>query len=79
MGGGHRGSTQVLTDYRSRRVPLSPSERTDLLRRLNDSIAQKYPGLLNTDLVLSSLAIRRKSDNRARERRLGACLSSLRS
>jgi TldD protein len=46
-----------IYDYRSRRVPLSPSERTDLLRWLNDAIAQKYPGLLNTDLVLSSLAM----------------------
>ena len=26
-------------------------------RRLNDAVAQKYPGLLNADLVLSSLAI----------------------
>ena len=43
-------------DYRSRKKPLSAGERTDLLRRLNDAIAQKYPGLLNTDLVLSSLA-----------------------
>ena len=46
-----------IYDYRSRHSPLSPSERTDLLRRLNDVIAQKYPGLLNTDLVLSSLAM----------------------
>jgi TldD protein len=44
-------------DYRSQRSPLSPSERTDLLRRLDDTITRKYPGLLNTDLVLSSLAI----------------------
>jgi TldD protein len=27
------------------------------LRRLSDAVAQKYPGLLNADLVLSSLAI----------------------
>jgi len=44
-------------DYHSRREPLSASERTDLLRRLNDAVAQKYPGLLNADLVLASLAI----------------------
>ena len=44
-------------DYRSKRPPLSASERIDLLRGLNDAIAQKYPGLLNTDLVLSSLAV----------------------
>src|SRR5262245_19693597 len=44
-------------DYRSRQKPLSAIERTDLLRGLNDAIATKYPGLLNTDLVLMSLAI----------------------
>jgi len=44
-------------DYRSQRPSLSAAERTDLLRRLNDAIIRKYPGLLNTDLVLSSLAI----------------------
>jgi TldD protein len=44
-------------DYRSRQKSLSAAERTDLLRRLNDAIARKYPGLLNTDLVLASLAI----------------------
>jgi TldD protein len=43
-------------DYRSGQKPLSAGERTDLLRRLNDAIVRKYPGLLNTDLVLSSLA-----------------------
>src|SRR5262249_39759556 len=42
------------TDYHSPRDPLSAGERTDLLRRLNDAVAQKYPGLLNADLVLSS-------------------------
>ena len=46
-----------IYDYRSRRDPLGAGERTDLLRRLNDALAQKYPGLLNADLVLSSLAI----------------------
>jgi TldD protein len=46
-----------IYDYRSRRDPLNAGERTDLLRRLNDAVAQKYPGLLNADLVLSSLAI----------------------
>ena len=46
-----------IYDYRSRRDPLNAGERTYLLRRLNDVVAQKYPGLLNADLVLSSLAI----------------------
>jgi TldD protein len=46
-----------IYDYRSRRDPLNAGERTDLLRRLNDAVAQKYPGLLNADLVLSSLVI----------------------
>lgn len=46
-----------IYDYRSPRDPLSAGERTDLLRRLNDAVVQKYPGLLNADLVLSSLAI----------------------
>src|SRR5262249_45683272 len=37
--------------------PLSAGERIDLLRELNDAIATRYPGLLNTDIVLSSLAV----------------------
>jgi TldD protein len=45
------------TPENGRRPPLSPGERTGLLRRLNDVIGQKYPGLLNTDLDLSSLAM----------------------
>jgi TldD protein len=44
-------------DYRSKRPPLSAGERIDLLRGLDEAIARKYPGLLNTDLVLASLAV----------------------
>jgi TldD protein len=44
-------------DYRSKQPPLPAGQRIELLRGLNDAIARKYPGLLNTDLVLSSLAV----------------------
>src|SRR5262249_17709111 len=46
-----------IYDYRSKQPPLSAGERIDLLRELNDAIAARHPGLINSDIVLSSLAV----------------------
>lgn len=43
-------------DYRSVRAPLSPAERVDLLKRLDDAIRGKYPELVNVDIALASHA-----------------------
>jgi TldD protein len=44
-------------DYRTARPRLSPGERVDILRRIDAAIADKYPGLVNSDLALASLAM----------------------
>jgi TldD protein len=44
-------------DYRSKRPSLSPGDRVDILRQVDAAIAEKYPGLVNSDLTLASLAM----------------------
>ncbi len=44
-------------DYRSSSKPLTPTERVDVVREINDYVSKSYPGLVNADIALSSLAI----------------------
>ncbi|WP_400770087.1 TldD/PmbA family protein [Methylosinus sporium] len=61
--GGHAASGALSTaagsgsyDYRSKRAPLSAEERVDIVRRLDEAIRARYPGLVNVDISLSSHA-----------------------
>ena len=44
-------------DYRSKNPSLSPGDRVDILRQVDAAIGEKYPGLVNSDLILASLAM----------------------
>lgn len=44
-------------DYRTAKPALGADARIDLLKRLDDYVRQRYPDVINTDLVLGELAI----------------------
>ena len=44
-------------DYRSRRDPLSAGERVEVLCAIDRYVRETYPGLVNCDIVLSSLGM----------------------
>ena len=44
-------------DYRTKAAPISHAERLDRLRALDDYVSKTYPGLVNTDLMMHSLAM----------------------
>ena len=50
------GTGEGSYDYRSAAPALSAGERMAQVKHLDDYITEHYPGLLNTDLVLSSFA-----------------------
>lgn len=44
-------------DYRTARPRLAPTERIDLLRRIDAYITERYPGLVNADISLGAIAM----------------------
>lgn len=44
-------------DYRTSTQPFTANDRVDVIREINDYVSKAYPGLLNADIVLSSLAM----------------------
>jgi TldD protein len=58
------GAGQGSYDYRSKRAPLAPAERVEIVTRLDAAIRARYPELVNVDIGLSSHASEKMLANR---------------